>query len=42
MTVAESLGALGERQFRLLYIGRTLSNLGSALSRSPWPSRSWT
>jgi MFS family permease len=31
MTVAESLGALGERQFRLLYIGQTLSNLGSAL-----------
>jgi hypothetical protein len=31
MAVVESLGALRERQFRLLYAGQTFSNLGSAL-----------
>jgi MFS family permease len=31
MGLGESLGALRERQFRLLYTGQTFSNLGSAL-----------
>jgi MFS family permease len=31
MTLVESLGVLRQRQFRLLYAGQTLSNLGSAL-----------
>jgi MFS family permease len=31
MGLGESLGALRERQFRLLYAGQTFSNLGSAL-----------
>jgi hypothetical protein len=31
MGLDASLGALRERQFRLLYAGQTLSNLGSAL-----------
>jgi hypothetical protein len=31
MSLGEPLGALRERQFRLLYAGQTFSNLGSAL-----------
>ena len=31
MGLVDALGALGERQFRLLWAGQTFSNLGSAL-----------
>ena len=31
MGLADSVGALGERRFRLLWAGQTFSNLGSAL-----------
>jgi len=37
MVLGESLGALRERQFRLLYAGQTLSNLGLVLLASRLP-----
>lgn len=42
MGLVGSLGALRERQFRLLWAGQTFSNLGSALVPVALALRCWT